>query len=60
MDTATEEIHHLEAKIYHTQKHIEILKTANPLCDAFAINADKGTINGIYIHFLTFTHITSY
>ena len=46
MDLTGEEIQTLETKIYRTQKHLEMLKTANPLCDAFSINVERRTING--------------
>ena len=47
MELSSEEIQNLEAKIYKTQKHVELLKMANPLCDAFVINPERKTINGI-------------
>ena len=56
MDATDEEIHALETKIYSTQKHIELLKTANPLCDAFTINAERRTINGLFFYYHNISH----
>eukprot|EP00770_Monocercomonoides_exilis_P013071 MONOS_13014.1-p1 / transcript=MONOS_13014.1 / gene=MONOS_13014 / organism=Monocercomonoides_exilis_PA203 / gene_product=Vacuolar protein sorting 30/Beclin / transcript_product=Vacuolar protein sorting 30/Beclin / location=Mono_scaffold00766:18118-19993(+) / protein_length=395 / sequence_SO=supercontig / SO=protein_coding / is_pseudo=false len=47
MESASEEIQQLEAKIHRTQKHIELLKSANPLCDAFVIRCEENSINGL-------------